>query len=61
MKALLVGLVLLLAMALLVVGWLIALPSVGKYVLIGVLVVALVVGLLVQLPDMRRYLRIRSM
>jgi hypothetical protein len=61
MKALIVGLVLLLAVVLLVVGWLIALPSIGRYILIGALVVAFVAVLLMQMSDVRRYLRIRAM
>lgn len=61
MKAIFVGLVLLLAVTLLVVGWLIALPSIGRYILVGALVVVLVVGLLMQLPHVRRYMRMRSM
>ncbi len=61
MKTLVVSLVLFLAVVLLVVGWLVALPNIGRYILVGALVLALIVGILVQLPDVRRYLRIRSM
>ncbi len=48
MKALVVSLVLLLAVVLLVGGWLVALPNTGRYILIGALVLALIVGLLAQ-------------
>ena len=61
MKAWLVGLLLVLAVALLVVGWLVALPNVGRLILAGAVVLALIGVLLVQLPDLRRYLRMRSM
>ena len=46
MKTFVVSLVLLLAVVLLVVGWLVALPNTGRYILIGALVLALIVGLL---------------
>ena len=61
MKTLVVSLVLLLAVLLLVIGWLVALPNTGRYILIGALVLALIVGLLAQVSDVRRYLRMRSM
>ncbi len=61
MKSLIVSLVLLLAVVLLVLGWLIALPNVGRYILLGAVVVALVIGIAVGLPDFLRYRRIRSM
>jgi membrane protein YdbS with pleckstrin-like domain len=61
MKALIATLVLVLAVVLLVVGWLIALPSVGRIILLGAVVVALIIGLAVGLPDLMRYRRIRSM
>lgn len=61
MKAIVVGLALHLAIVLLIAGWRVALPNIGRSILVGALVVVFVVGPLMQLPDMRRYLRIRAM